>query len=137
MEIISKKGIVVENNNGNVKVMVQRDSGCGSCSTCGGCEIKPSYYSTFTNEDLNPGDFVFLDTDAKTVNKVSYFTYLFPVSMMILGAILANTVFSNIGFDENLLTLLFLVGFLLISLLILRIYDKGYKNRNLITIRKI
>lgn len=137
MEIISKKGIVVENNNGNVKVMVQRDSGCGSCSTCGGCEVKPSYYSTFTNDDLKPGDFVFLDTDAKSVNKVSYFTYLFPVSMMILGAILANTVFSNIGFDENLLTLLFLVAFLLISLLILRIYDKGYKNRNLITIRKI
>ncbi|MDY3005453.1 SoxR reducing system RseC family protein [Anaerococcus sp. AGMB00486] len=137
MEIISKKGIVVENNNGNVKVMIQRDSGCGSCSTCGGCEVKPSYYTTFTNDDLNPGDFVFLDSDVKTVNKVSYLTYLFPVSMMTIGAILANTVFSNKGFDENLLTLLFIVGFLLISLIILRVYDKRYKNKNLIKIRKI
>lgn len=137
MEIISKKGIVVENNNGNVKVMVQRDSGCGSCSTCGGCDIKPSYYSTFTNEDLNPGDFVFLDTDAKTVNKVSFFTYLFPVSMMTIGAILANTIFKHIMVDENILTLLFIGGFLLMALLILRVYDKGYKNKNLITIRKI
>lgn len=137
MEIISKKGIVVENNNGNVKVMVQRDSGCGSCSTCGGCEVKPSFYSTFTNDNLNPGDFVFLDTDVKTVNKVSYFTYIFPVSMMILGAILANTIFSTIKLDENLLTLLFIFGFLLISLLVLRIYDRGYKNKDLVTIRKI
>lgn len=137
METISKKGIVVENNNGNVKVMVQRDSGCGSCSTCGGCEVKPSYYSTFTNDDLNPGDFVYLDTDAKNINKVSFFTYLFPVSMMTLGAILANTIFSNMGLDENLLTLLFISGFLIISLLVLRIFDRGYKNKNLITIRKI
>src|SRR5690625_1528266 len=95
MQTLSKKGIVVENKDGNVKIMVQRDSGCGSCSTCGGCEIKPSYYSTFTNQDLNPGDFVFLDSDAKTVNNLSFFTYLFPVSMMILGAVLANTVFSR------------------------------------------
>lgn len=137
MQTLSKKGIVVENKDGNVKIMVQRDSGCGSCSTCGGCEVKPSYYSTFTNQDLNPGDFVFLDSDAKTVNNLSFFTYLFPVSMMILGAVLANTVFSSVNFDENLLTLGFIVLFLAVSVLILKLFDKSYDNKKLISIRKI
>lgn len=137
MQTLSKKGIVVENKDGNVKIMVQRDSGCGSCSTCGGCEVKPSYYSTFTNQDLNPGDFVFLDSDAKTVNNLSFFTYLFPVSMMILGAVLANTVFSSVNLDENLLTLGFIVLFLAVSILILKLFDKTYDNKKLISIRKI
>ena len=137
MQTLSKKGIVVENKDGNVKIMVQRDSGCGSCSTCGGCEVKPSYYSTFTNQDLNPGDFVFLDSDAKTVNNLSFFTYLFPVSMMILGAVLANTVFSSVNLDENLLTLGFIVLFLAVSVLILKLFDKSYDNKKLISIRKI
>lgn len=136
METVSKKGIVVENLDGNVKVMIQRDSGCGSCSTCGGCEMKPSYYTTFTNENLNPGDFVYLDSNIKTVNKLSYFTYLFPVFMMVAGAVLANTAFKNISLDNNLLTVLFIFLFLAMSVFILRIFDKGYENKNIITIRK-
>lgn len=136
MQTISKKGIVVENLNGNVKVMIQRDSGCGSCSSCGGCEIKPSYYTTFTNENFNPGDFVYLDSDIKTVNKLSYFTYLFPVFMMITGAILANTVFKDRFLDNNLLTVLFIFLFLALSIFVLRIMDKGYENKDIITIRK-
>lgn len=136
MQTISKKGIVVENLNGNVKVMIQKESGCGSCSSCGGCEIKPSYYTTFTNENLNPGDFVYLDSDVKTVNRLSYFTYLFPVFMMIFGAILANTIFKDKFLDNNLLTVLFIFLFLAISIFILRIMDKRYENKDIITIRK-
>lgn len=136
MQTISKKGIVVENLNGNVKVMIQKESGCGSCSSCGGCEIKPSYYTTFTNEKLNPGDFVYLDSDVKTVNRLSYFTYLFPVFMMIFGAVLANTIFKDKFLDNNLLTVLFIFLFLAISIFILRIMDKRYKNKDIITIRK-
>ena len=134
MQTISKKGIVVENLNGNVKVMIQKESGCGSCSSCGGCEIKPSYYTTFTNENLNPGDFVYLDSDIKTVNRLSYFTYIFPVFMMITGAVLANTIYKFL--DNNLLTVLFIFLFLAISLFVLKIMDKGYENKEIITIRK-
>ena len=136
MQTISKKGIVVENLNGNVKVMIQKESGCGSCSSCGGCEIKPSYYTAFTNENLNPGDFVYLDSDIKTVNRLSYFTYLFPVFMMITGAILANTIFKNTIQDNNLLTVLFIFIFLALSILVLRFMDKGYENKEIITLRK-
>ena len=136
MQTISKKGIVVENLNGNVKVMIQKESGCGSCSSCGGCEINPSYYTTFTNENLNPGDFVYLDSDVKTVNRLSYFTYLFPVFMMIFGAVLANTIFKDKFLDNNLLTVLFIFLFLAISIFILRMMDKRYENKDIITIRK-
>ena len=136
MQTISKKGIVIENLNGNVKVMIQKESGCGSCSSCGGCEIKPSYYTTFTNENLNPGDFVYLDSDIKTVNKLSYFTYLFPVIMMITGAILANTVFKDMFLDNNLLTVLFIFIFLALSIFVLRIIDTWYENEGITTRRK-
>ena len=136
MQTISKKGIVVENNNGRVKVMIQKDSGCGSCSTCGGCEIKPAFYTTFTSQDLKIGDSVYLDSKTKVINKLSFLTYIVPVFMMVIGAILPNIFLKNLGVDINILTLISVVLFLIISIFFLRLYDKKYENKKLIEIRK-
>lgn len=136
MKTISKKGFVVENNNGQVKVMVQRDSGCGSCSTCGGCEIKPSFITTFTTENINPGDQVYLDSDSNQISNLTKFIYAFPVAMMILGALLPNFLFKNSNYDLNLLTLIFVIIFLLLSFIVIRIFDRKYADKKLVRLRK-
>jgi positive regulator of sigma E activity len=137
MNTISKKGFVVENNNGYVKVMIQRDSGCGSCSTCGGCDVKPSFVTTYSTLNVKPGDEVFLDSDYKQISNLTKFIYAFPVIMMIIGAILPNILFKESAYDLNLLTILFVVIFLLISLFTIRKFDNRYKGRDLIKLRKL
>lgn len=137
MNTISKKGFVVENNNGYVKVMIQRDSGCGSCSTCGGCDVKPSFVTTYSTLNVKPGDEVFLDSDYKQISNLTKFIYAYPVIMMIIGAILPNILFKESAYDLNLLTILFVVIFLLISLFTIRKFDNRYKGRDLIKLRKL
>lgn len=137
MATISKKGFVVENNNGQVKVMVQRDSGCGSCSTCGGCEIKPSYVVTQSSLNLKTGDEVFLDSNYKEISSLTKITYIFPVIMTIIGALLANFIFKDSNVDQDLMTILFIVVFFTFSILLIHLFDKKYYGRKLITLRKI
>lgn len=137
MSRISKKGIVVENKDGQVKVMVQRDSGCGSCSTCGGCEIKPSFITTSSNLNLKAGDQVFLDSNYSQVSKLTKLTYIFPLVMTLLGAFLANFIFMNKNVDKDLMTILFIVIFFSLSILIIHLFDKKYASIKLITLRKI
>lgn len=137
METISKKGIVVENKAGQVKVMVQRDSGCGSCSTCGGCEVKPSFITTQSSLNVKPGDQVFLDSNYGHISGLTKLVYIFPVFMTILGALLANYIFKNSALDKDLMTILFIVIFFSISILFIHLFDKKYDGRKLITLRKI
>lgn len=137
MATISKKGIVVENNNGQVKVMVQRDSGCGSCSSCGGCEVEPSFVTTKSYLNVKPGDSVYLDSSYDHISSLNKIVYLFPVVMTILGALLANYIFVNKNVDKDLMTILFIVVFFSLSIFIIHLFDKRYEGKNLITLRKI
>lgn len=137
MDTISKKGFVVENKNGQVKVMVQRDTGCGSCSTCGGCEIKPSFITIHSNENLSAGDQVYLESDSKTVGNLTKFIYIFPVLMIFLFAFLANMIFKNSDLNMDLMTILFMLLGLGISFIGIRLLDNRYKNKNIVKLRKI
>ncbi|MGO3018503.1 MAG: SoxR reducing system RseC family protein [Anaerococcus sp.] len=137
MATISKKGFVVENNNGQVKVMVQRDSGCGSCSTCGGCEIKPSYVMTHSSLNLKPGDQVYLDSDYREISSLTKVTYIFPVIMTVIGSLLANFIFKDSNVNQDLMTIIFIIVFFAASILLIHLFDKKYEGRKLITVRKV
>ncbi|MDO4661716.1 MAG: SoxR reducing system RseC family protein [Tissierellia bacterium] len=132
MQDIVKKGIVAQSENGEVRIMVLRDSACGTCSTCGGCETKPTFIKLKNYGDLKPGDEVYLRTKGSEVLKISSIVYALPVVLMIIGAVIANVLFKNTSYDLNLMTLLFILIFLLVSIFIIKMIDKKYKsNRNI------
>ncbi|MDD7306358.1 MAG: SoxR reducing system RseC family protein [Peptoniphilaceae bacterium] len=136
MTTISKKGIVVDNKGGEVKVLVQRDSGCGSCSACGACENKPSFITAHSPLDLKPGDQVYLESSSNNISNLTSMVYIFPVIMTIAGALLANLLFASSKFDKDLITILFIVIFFSISILLIHLFDKRYEGRKLISLRK-
>lgn len=137
MSTISKKGFIVENNNGKVKVMIQRDSGCGSCSTCGGCEIKPLFLEIDSALDLKSGDQVYLDSDYSFISRITKFIYLFPVIMTLLGAILAHIIFKGKEVDKDLMTFVFIIIFFSLSIFIINKIDKKHNGKKIIRLRKI
>lgn len=75
--------------------MIQRDSGCGSCSTCGGCEVKPSFITTYSSLNVKPGDEVFLDSNYGHISRLTKLVYIFPVVMTFLGTLMANLIFKK------------------------------------------
>lgn len=134
--ITRKKGLVVDIIHNKLKVLVYRDSGCGSCSTCGGCEIKPTFINVYNaNLDIKKGDQVYLETNTNHLYKAGFILYIFPLFMLVLGAIIPSILIKDSSIDINILTLISAFLFLILSIFILKIIDKRGKNH--IDIKKI
>lgn len=138
MDKVTKEGIVLDNNNGHLTVQIFRNGACGSCSASGSCaESKTTEIELFTHENIKKGDRVMIEGSSNDVTKLTAVVYIFPVVMILIGAILPNVFLKNTGIDLNLLTLLSVLVFLLISLVFVKGLDSKVKDRNIMKVRKI
>ena len=138
MDKITKEGIVLDNNKGHLTVQIFRNGACGSCSASGSCaESKTTEIELFTHENIKKGDRVMIEGSSSDVTKLTAVVYIFPVVMVLIGAILPNVFLKNTGIDLNLLTLLSVLVFLLISLVFVKGLDSKVKDRNIMKVRKI
>lgn len=135
---MTKLGLVLENNKGNLKVEIDRTGACGACSASESCaEKKSTVVEIFSADDIKKGDTVILEGDSSQISKISLLVYIFPVVMMVLGAVLPNILFKNSSIDLNLITLVSVVFFLLISLIFVKRLDSKYKKENLMKVKKL
>lgn len=138
MDKVTKEGIVLDNNKGHLTVQIFRNGACGSCSASGSCaESKTTEIELFTHENIKKGDRVMIEGSSSDVTKLTAVVYIFPVVMVLVGAILPNVFLKNTGIDLNLLTLLSVLVFLLISLVFVKGLDSKVKDRNIMKVRKI
>ncbi|MDU5149385.1 SoxR reducing system RseC family protein [uncultured Anaerococcus sp.] len=138
MDKVTKEGIVLDNNKGHLTVQIFRNGACGSCSASGSCaESKTTEIELFTHENIKKGDRVMIEGESSDVTKLTAVVYIFPVVMILIGAILPNVFLKNTGIDLNLLTLLSVLVFLLISLVFVKGLDSKVKDRNIMKVRKI
>lgn len=138
MDKVTKEGIVLDNNKGHLTVLIFRNGACGSCSASGSCaESKTTEIELFTHENIKKGDRVMIEGSSNDVTKLTAVVYIFPVVMILIGAILPNVFLKNTGIDLNLLTLISVLVFLLISLIFVKGLDSKVKDRNIMKVRKI
>lgn len=138
MALMIKQGQVLENNNGHLQVMIERMEACGSCASKDSCaQRQETIIEIFSTDDIEKGDRVLLTSDSKDITKFSLLVYLFPVIMMVLGAAIPQVFMKNTNMDINLLTLLFVLGFLAISFALVRRVDKKINRETVMKVRKI
>lgn len=137
MSNLVKEGTVISNTKGKLQVSVPRNEACGACAAKGSCGQKgETIIEVFSHDDINVGDKVILESKSKDITKYSIYVYILPVFMMILGAILPNIFLKDSAIDLNLLTLLSIAIFLLISFLIVKNIDRNMKDNTVLKVRK-
>ncbi len=135
---MTKEGLVLENNNGNLKIKVDRNSACGSCAASASCaERKTTIIEVFSADNINKGDKVILESDADEISKISALVYIIPAILVMLGAILPSMLLKNTGYDTNLISLGSVILMLALSILYIKRLDKGSKKEKLIKVRKV
>lgn len=138
MAIMIKEGTVLANNNGKLTVSVARSEACGACASKESCGQKEeSIIEVYSADDLKKGDKVLLETNSSDVTKYSIYVYILPVAMMIIGALVPNLFLKNSGIDLNLITLISVILFMLLSFVIVKHIDSNLKNDNVMKVRKI
>lgn len=137
MSNLVKEGTVISNTKGKLQVSVPRNEACGACAAKGSCGQKgETIIEVFSHDDINVGDKVLLESKSKDITKYSIYVYILPVFMMILGAVLPNIFLKDSAIDLNLLTLLSIAIFLLISFIIVKNIDRNIKDNTVLKVRK-
>lgn len=135
---MTKEGLVLENNKGNLKIKVDRNSACGACAASGSCaERKSTIVEIFSAENINEGDRVVLESDAAKINKISALVYLIPVILVMIGAVAPSYLLRDTGLDINLISLGSVILMLGLSVLFIKMLDKNSKKDQLMRVRKV
>lgn len=135
---MTKEGLVLENNNGNLKIKVDRNSACGSCAASGSCaERKTTIVEIFSADNINEGDKVILESDADEINRISALVYVIPLILVMIGAVAPSYLLKNSGYDTDIISLISVVVMLALSFLYIKNLDKNAKKEKLMKVRKI
>ena len=135
---MTKEGLVLENNRGNLKIMVDRNSACGACAASGSCaERKTTIVEIFSAENIDKGDRVVLESDADKVNKISAMVYIIPLILVMIGALAPSYLLKDSGYDTNLISLGAVILMLGLSVLFIKKLDKNTKKDQLMRVKKV
>ena len=135
---MTKEGLVLENNRGNLKIKVDRNSACGACAASGSCaERKTTIVEIFSAENIDKGDRVVLESDADKINKISAMVYIIPLILVMIGALAPSYLLKDSGYDTNLISLGAVILMLGLSVLFIKNLDKNTKKDQLMRVRKV
>lgn len=118
---MEKSGYVVQASEGKAKIRIHRESSCGGdCGRCGGCGSDEVVIETENSLNLKAGETVKVIMDNKKFLRRAALGYGSLVAVMILGGILGYEIFQS-----EAASVLFVAGFLAITLLVLKRSFKG------------
>ncbi|WP_215493135.1 SoxR reducing system RseC family protein [Fenollaria sporofastidiosus] len=141
MEENESIGRVIKIENGQMLISMKRDSACGSCESCAaGCESKEHIIKAKPRANYNVGDLVSIKVDSRKMLRGVMMVYLVPLLAFLLGIFVSNYIFSKLSFKvQDFYSIIIGVVLLLISLVIVKAYDKKYSkgDNDLLIINKL
>ena len=141
MEENESIGRVIKIENGQMLISMKRDSACGSCESCAaGCESKEHIIKAKPRANYEVGDLVSIKVDSRKMLRGVMMVYLVPLLAFLLGIFVSNYIFSKFSFKvQDFYSIIIGVVLLLISLVIVKAYDKKYSkgDNDLLIINKL
>lgn len=136
---MNKIGVITEVQNDIATVMIAKAQSCGNCG-CGKltrkdgemCQDDKQYVKVKNTINGEVGDPVNIEFKTGRMISTSILIYLIPLIMMIVGIILANRLQGENSSD--IISFIAGIASLIVSYLILSLFDKSKGNTELITV---
>lgn len=132
MEKNESIGRIIKIEAGEMLISMKRDSACGSCESCAaGCESKEHIIKAKPRANYNVGDLVSIKVDSRKMLRGVMMVYLVPLLAFLIGIFASNYIFNKLSFKvPDFYSIIIGVVLLLISLVIVKSYDKRYSNED-------
>jgi len=127
-----EKGEVVGTEGKLAFVKFVRTSACGNCTACGMAgDEKEVVVQVWNDKDVTKGDFVSVNVETKKAMASSAIAYIFPLIMLIAGAVLGFSLGSvgAVAMKADILGALMGIGFTLIAYLIIKLLEPTLNKR--------
>jgi sigma-E factor negative regulatory protein RseC len=122
-------GQVVEIAGSNCRVEFIRTSACESCGACMRFGEKCMTVTMSNALHAVVGDQVVVEMSAKSVIGAGLWAYIFPLCMLVIGAVAGKTVLPLIGVNGDIPTAICALAFVGLSFLILRWLNPYFAKR--------
>ncbi len=127
-----EKGEVIGTEGKLAFVKFMRTSACGNCTACGmSKDEKNVVIEVWNSTGVQKGDFVEVEIETKKALTSSAIAYIFPLVMLVVGAVLGYTLGNAglFGMNADILGGIFGIGFTLIAYFVIRVIEPMLKER--------
>ncbi len=123
-------GIVVDVEDNNAYVKIDRKTACENCKACGlgTSDEKSIVVQAINNIEAKKGDIVELDLESPDVLLAAFIAYGIPLVSLILGILLSYGIMKLVGHNSEVLMLVAGIVFMLISFVIIRLNEPKIKS---------
>ena len=122
----TEQGLVIEVSNGEAKIRVGRHSDCKNCGAC------PGNNSVIVCADnkigAKPGQRVAFEVKEANVLGAAFIVFVLPLIALFIGVMLGGGIGEYIGFNIHLFQAIGGVIALVLSIIIVKIFDKAARN---------
>lgn len=117
-----EQGLVLAVDNGMVKVRVGRHAKCSGCGACAGSE--QIVIEAVSKLKVKPGQRVCFTLKDESMLKSAFVVFIMPLILTAIGAGLGYLVADGIGIGKNIIVVTGCVIFFLLSLGLIKFYDR-------------
>ena len=134
--MVTENGIVIDANASLAKIRATRSGACQSCSSKSSCGISDGNDNkeviVTVNNTLNvqKGDYVVLGMKSSPFLIIAFLLYVFPIILMIIGALIGNEIALIMGQSSNLLSVLTGASFFVLSYIFIRMKSKSMSDKD-------
>lgn len=132
--MVKEEGVVTSASQSTAWIKTVRTTACDACKAKDNCEILNSkdsmHFEVKNTLNAGKGDRVVVGVKTKSLLILTFMLYVFPIFLLLLGAVAGKNLASLLKTDQNLTSMLF--GFILFFLavfIIKKINNKVAKNQ--------
>ncbi len=127
--MITENGIVTQADRSTARITTMRSSACKGCSSQGSCGTSHSSKEmTVTVKNtlgVQTGDRVVIGLDTKPMVILSFLLYVFPIILLIIGALIGDSLAPLLEMDRSLCAMILGFSFFGAAFLIIRKKQAG------------
>ena len=132
--MITENGIVTQSDKSTAWITTIRSSACKGCSSkesCGTSHNAKEMTVTVKNTlGVQTGDRVVIGLDTKPMIILSFLLYVFPILLLIMGAIIGDSLAPILEMDKSICAMILGFGFFGIAFLIIRKKQAGLAQKD-------
>jgi len=122
--MITENGIVTNANPSMAWIKTTRSGACEACASRGSCGTQNSQQEmtvTVKNTlNVGKGDHVVIGLETRPILFVTFLLYVFPIILLLLGALIGNSLATSLGHDPSLVSMISGFSFFGFSFYIIR-----------------
>lgn len=121
--MITETGIVTNVTPSMAWIKTTRSSSCKHCASresCGESNQKEMIVKVKNTLNVDKGDYVVIGLDTKPMMFLTFLLYVFPIILLIIGAMIGNSLAPSFNLNPSLVSMIFGFTFFGFSFLIIR-----------------